>query len=497
MRPRVNQQPSRSFVTATDLFRFFHCPHWPYWERFGNPEDRRPLSAADEERLGEGLSIERALVRAQYGAFREVRDANPVTGFARTLALMREGVDVIYQGWLLHGHWLARPDVLKRHEGKSGLGDWYYLPVDIKRAHELRKEHLTVLTFYAVLLEVIQKRFPAHPAILNADHQVLTFDADTFLAEFHTIVGTLERVCHGECPEPVYRKACEDTSPWGRACFRLAKEHDDIALIFNVDIPKLRALRALGIRTVEAAAEMDPTALEGTSPLLTLRALQAIQRQAASLSRDRVIIRRPWTHETQGMEIYFDIESHPPTDTDYLYGFWLPQQGDGVYQAFVAEKPEDEKRMWKAFLAWLPSLPDIYTVYHYASYESERLLILARRYGDEQDPWLRRFHTRLVDLKEKTREHAVFPLYFYSLKNICKFLGFSWSGEVQSGGASIGVYERWLATRRPTILTSLLQYNRDDVWATAFLHDWLRTCARAEQTYAKPYPWQKTKTKKV
>jgi RecB family nuclease, putative, TM0106 family len=225
---------------------------------------------------------------------------------------------------------------------------------------------------------------------------------------------------------------------------------------------------------------------------MTLRALQSIQRQARSLVDQSVIIKKPWMHETTGMEIHFDIESHPMTDTDYLYGFWIRDEAhpEGKSVFFLADAPEEEEKMWKEFMAWLPTLPAEYTVYHYHSYEATRIQVIAKRYGDEESPWLERFSSRLVDLKEAAREHAVYPLYFYSLKNICTFLGFSWTSEIKSGGASIGAYERWLSEHDRSVLEDLVLYNRDDARATAHLLAWLNQYARQEAVYTKPYPWE-------
>lgn len=478
-------------LTATDFYRYLQCPHWPYWERFGDPMERRPLTEFEEQRLADGLDHEAKVVARMYGGCEEVKMDSETEGVQATLELMKKGAAVIYQGRLSDGEWIGKPDILERHEGESALGNWYYVPVDVKRAHELKKEHIFQLIFYSVLLEKIQRRFPAHPAILNGDGERLEFESSEYMAEFQDVVRKLERIAAGERPEPVYRKTCEDTSPWGKACFRLAKEHDDIALLFNVEMNKLAFLREHGIRTIYDAAEMDPSVLDGQAPGMTLRALQSIQRQARSLVEQCVIIKKPWAHETNGLEIHFDIESHPMTDTDYLYGFWIrdgaDSKGESVY--FLAERPEDEEKMWKEFMAWLPTLPTEYTVYHYASYEAMRIQVLAKRYGDEESPWLQRFASRFVDLKEVARDHAVYPLYFYSLKNICTFLGFSWTSEVKSGGASIGAYERWLSGHDRSVLEDLVHYNRDDVRATAYLLAWLNRYARQETVYAKPYPW--------
>ena len=478
-------------LTDQDVYHYINCPHWPYWERFGDAALRRPLPLDEEARLADRLGEERALVQRLFPAFQEVVATDLQEACEHTLQLMQAGVEVIYRGCLQNDGWSSRPDLLLRAEGKSVFGDYYYVPWNLRRGHELKKEYKAELMTHVSLLEIIQRRFPREPGTITADGERFSFDAAEMVGEWQEIKAALERIEGGERPDPVYRKSCEDTSPWGRACFQLAAEGNDIALLFNVDVRKLQALRSLGIRTVDEAAEMDPVQYEGQIPGLTLRALQAVQRQARSLREMSVIIREPFTHETAGAEIHFDIESYPPLDIDYLYGFWMFQDGVGSYRSFVAEKPEDEEKLWKDFLAWLPTLPSTYTVYHYANYEATRLMVLAARYGDTENPWLERFIDSMFDLKEAARDHAVFPLYFYSLKKICQFLGFDWSGEVKNGGDSISVFRRWLQTGDRAILESLLQYNQDDVEATVFLLNWLKRYAQQETVYSSPYPWSK------
>ncbi len=473
-------------LTATDFYRFLQCPHWPYWERFGDPKDRRPLTADEEKRLNDGLLHERDIITRFYGDSAPVaEDMSEEAAVARTIELMREGAPVIYQGRLADGDWFGKPDLLERQEGKSELGDWYYIPVDVKRSHEMKKAHKAQLMFYSVLLERIQGVFPAHPAIINADGERIAFDAGAFESEFREILQELERIRLGQIPDLVYRKTCEDTAPWGAACRRLAEEKRDIALLYNVDVRRLRSLRRLGIITIDDAAHMNPNDLEGQEPGLTMRGLESAKRQAISLTTQAVIIRDTFVDPTEGVEIHFDIESHPATDVDYLYGIWMNDE----YRAFVAERPEDERAMWFEFLDWLKTLPSNYTVYHYAQYEPSRLRILSRRYDTEQDPGLLKFLGSLKDLKEIVADTTVFPLYFYSLKAIGKFLGFHWDGEVKGGGESVVAYEDWLKTGNRATLDAIIQYNRADVRATAHVLAWLRNYARRLISYAQPYPW--------
>jgi len=91
---------------------------------------------------------------------------------------------------------------------------------------------------------------------------------------------------------------------------------------------------------------------------------------------------------------------------------------------------------------------------------------------------------------------VTYPLYFYGLKNVAKFLGFRWRGDlVRSGGESVDQFARFLESRDESILRAIIDYNEDDVRATAHLKDWLARYARETIIYGQPYPWQDGKTR--
>jgi predicted RecB family nuclease len=487
-------------LTATDFYKYLTCPHWPWFERYANAEEKklkRELTPAEERRLDDGFLHERDVMR-ELTAGKEVKQlsetGDPSVLFQATLAAMQSGASTIYQGTLVDGDWHGRPDLLVREEGASKLGNWHYVPLDIKASHELKPAHRLQLAFYCFLLQRIQGVFPKKAGIINRDKEEHWIDPSGVVEDFESVLAELERIRAGEKPPLVLRKACQDTSPWGKACQLQAESANDIALLYNVDVRKLAALRDFGIRTVADAAELSIESLAGAAPGLTAHGLEMIRLQARSLQNKTVFIKEPVSFPESAFEIYFDIESDAPNDMDYLYGFLIRDSREGgkdasvYYEKFVADKPEDEGEMWRAFLEWLPTLPVDYVVYHYAPYEPARLRILETRYGGSE--WLEKFRSRFIDLKPIAGKNITFPLYFYGLKYICKSLGFSWTGELQSGGASIDWYERWCEVGDRNILNQIIQYNEDDVRATLFLKDWLQKYAGELAAYDKPYPWE-------
>lgn len=483
------------YLTASDYYKFLLCPLWPYYDRHATEDERekkRAFSESEKTRMEDGMRHEKEIIdrlfKDQGMQIAPQIPTDPEAACQATLALMKEGAPYIYQGTLTHEEWTGRPDLLMRVEGESSIGVWHYLPIDIKSAHQLQKYHCMQLMFYAVLLEALQGRFPGIGKIINRDgdqHEVVLGERIT---EFEEITQELERIRAGEKPEPVFRKTCLDNSPWGAVCQQYAEERNDIALVFNVNVKRLESLRNVGIRTVSDAAELDPDFLEGKEPGLTHHGLEVIKMQAQSLQDRKVFIRRTIELDVPEMEIHFDIESDPPNDLDYLFGFYVRQKGEQSYRAFVARKPEEEEKMWREFLAWIETLPESCQIIHYASYEQVRLRVLEMRYGGSEA--LDRFRERMVDLKQIVTSSIIIPTYFYGLKYVAPFLGYKWRGEVHSGGESIDFFEKFLEEGDEEKLNQILLYNEDDVRATALIADWMRAFAGSKTHYDPPYPWE-------
>lgn len=483
---------ARALLSDQDLLRYLQCPHWPYWELFGDVQLKQKGMEEREHLMQGKLTKEKKIAQAVYG---RVSSATGKTDEARavsTLRLMKRGAATIYNGVLMYEDVVGHPTLLIRKGEPSVFGEWSYIPVLVKRRHVLRKEDHLHVGWHGQLLAAIQGVIPTEGYVLSPDGVALPSDPRDAEGEVKEILEELRRITGGECPEPTLRKACLDTSPWGACCLELAERTRDIALLFQVNRRQREALRQVGIATVDQAAAMDPSQLSGADPRLTTKSLQSIQRQARSLEEDAVIVRAPFKPSACSYEIHFDIESHPPTDTDYLFGCLVRDKAHETeeYVSFVAKRLADEKRLWTKFLVWIKTLPAEYVVYHYSMFEYERLGVLAKRYQTEQDESLKRFMDSMVDVNDLVKDHAAFPLYIYSLKNIGKLVGATWKGSVSHGADSVGVYERWLKQKQPADLESLIRYNEEDTWATATLLDWLTDYAKTEIIYHRPFPWE-------
>ena len=192
-------------------------------------------------------------------------------------------------------------------------------------------------------------------------------------------------------------------------------------------------------------------------------------------------------------DVYFDMEGDPLWGDDgleYLFGvYYRSTERCLQIQRLLGTLSAEEKAAFEQFMDWLDQRirkhPCLH-VYHYASYEDTALKKLSGRHSTREallDQLLR--ERRLVDLYQVVREAIRASTPSYSIKDIEKFYRGARQGDVQTAGASIVYYERYLETGDKALLEKIERYNEDDVGSTQQLHEWLlepapqRTCGGA------------------
>lgn len=463
-------RPKLPQITGGIFYQYLSCPHWPYFDLYGDQSKRRRRNRFSELLLEMGVLQEERFL-ASFGAVSEVKAKGPKARAAATLKLMRAGAELIHRGRIEFEDLAGEPSLLeKRTDGSSDFGAYHYVPIEIKSAERLTDAHRCQLSLSGEILAGLQGTPPAEGCIWNGSGARLCFDLSEFEEEFHRLLDEIRSVIRGRKPPPQLTSGCKQ-SPWFDECKALAEQSDDIALLYNVKKKSLQALRDRGLRTLADVRAMKPEDLPGGSKYLTDDLLDRIKLQADALHDRRHFVRRPFALPESALEIFFDIEGDPLRQAEYLFGFLVRDRAGERYEYQLAERPEDEERMWGEFLDWTAKLDGDYVVYHYGAYETIRLDALAARFGGS--PALDAFRAAMIDLNETVKESLVLPLYFYGLKDIGGYIGFERGKKISGGGESVAFYEDWLAKGDRRKLDAVLDYNRDDVVATRCLKDWL------------------------
>lgn len=461
-------------LTEKTFFYYLKCPKWVSRDVVHGQN----LDALEDRLLDDGLlpEVMEGLLSSR-GEYAVVEDEDVDDAFSRTVELMKSGAQTIYRGVLLDGHWVGRPDVLEKVEGTSDFGDYYYVAVDIKRINDprgMREGHKLQGAFYAELLEKLQGTKPTSGYIMSPQGVVMRYDLEAFEADYRLTLDRIEKILGGEEVGHVLTSGCK-MSPFFPVCVDEMMDCDDISLINRIKYEELDDLKDAGIETVMDLATADFDELLGRLMSITEDRLEFLHRQAVSLKERIHDVVAEVELPDSGIELYFDIEADSVRDVDYMFGVLkVDKTGDEVVETmhtFIAEKPEDEEKAWNEFTNFLAE-NSYYPVYHYGWYEISVCAKLIDRYGAPEGA-IKSWEENFVDLYSKLRPAIIFPLSFYSLKDIAQYIGFEWRGEDAGGVNSIRWYHDWLDKGDRSILERIVQYNEDDVRATRILKEWL------------------------
>ena len=424
---------------------------------------------------------------------------------AQTIELMKEGADYIFQGILsidfaqfesvLEDNFFAErlvseqqelfkkvvftaaPTLLIKQPGKSIFGDWEYISVSIKLGRRAKPEYKLIAAFHAQLLAIIQGKIPTRSQLILREHNDYFVNLDIWLLKVQSaIADCLIMLAAKQKPEVfISRQRCNLCS-WHGYCYQKAKSIDHLSLVPGITPKRYEYMQNIGVKTFESLVNVPETNL---AEVLTDDIARQIKQQAISIKSDRPVVRSSFNLiDTQPIpsgvfEIYFDIEAEPERQIDYLLGVLLVDRTTNTetFHAFVAEKPEDEGKIWQEFLEFMALYPDA-PIFHYSEYEVDTIIRLGKLY-DTPKSVIKELVSRLVDLHLWVMESTIFPVESYSLKALANWIGFYWRETSGSGDQSVCWYDRWLSTQDRALLDLILSYNEDDCRATRCLKDWL------------------------
>jgi len=333
----------------------------------------------------------------------------------------------------------------------------------------LKEEYIFQGVFYAEMLHKLQGVRPVKGYVTHEDGKVSEYMIQEYYTKFHLVLDDIEDILDGKKPKHFLTSGYKQ-SPYFYEFLKEVQECDHLSLLNRVWKSEVSALEMAGFDTVTKLADAslaDLKAVKGVS----MDRLYFLNQQAVSHKEDRVItIGDVDLPVEDGVTLVIDIESDPMRDVDYLFGVLVVDGDDEVYHPFLAETPEQEKENWLNFVDFLKGYSGA-NIYHYGWYEFDVFKKLVERYGAPEEV-KRMFENQMIDILTRLRGHVIFPMPFYSLKDVAKHIGFNWRTKNASGPDSVLWYEAWLEHGDKKALRDTVEYNEDDVRATWLLYKW-------------------------
>jgi uncharacterized protein len=301
---------SRATILAHHLYDFAECEHRVALDATLDRELRTPPDDAMTLLFEHGQRFEREVVEPLGYPAVEVENGDWDGAFARTRALMREGIAGIDQGVLLDGARLARPDLLERVPGASSLGDFHYVPGDVKSARTTRSDAVFQVGFAALLLEAVQGLRPDAGFLILGDGRREELDLGAIRYTVDDAVVRTEEVANGAAPTSAFFSPACARCRWRGTCLPQLEQERDLSCVHGVTRARRRVFLSHGITTIDDLARIDVEALAAAG--VSSDGLDRMRLQARTLLAGRVVRNRP-AGLPRGVrrELYLRVESDP------------------------------------------------------------------------------------------------------------------------------------------------------------------------------------------
>lgn len=413
-----------------------------------------------------------------------------------TIAAMRNGREIVYQGLLRAGEFAGLSDFLVKVPGCSDLGDFHYEVWDTKLSKKAKPYYLLQLCCYAEMLETIQGRLPGSVRVVLGDLSKKEFRTLEYLYRYRQLKAEfLEFQGRFSKDNPPEDWTAGAYSRWNSVSEKLLEDCDHLSRVANIRQSQIDRLRDADIQTMTSLSESSLTSI----PKMTAATFSKLRQQAKLQIRSRRENTTVWEllppAAGKGLallptpsrnDVYFDMEGYPLTEggLEYLFGVVYEADEKLVFKDWWAHNREEEKVAFERFVDWIYARwiedPGMH-VYHYASYEVSAVKRLAGRHAtrvEEIDNMLR--GEVFVDLFQVVRQSLCVGEPSYSIKYIEHLYREKRSGTVSKATDSVVFYENWLEMPDGAdwtvsrILKEIRDYNEEDCISTIQLAQWLR-----------------------
>jgi predicted RecB family nuclease len=360
-----------------------------------------------------------------------------------------------------------------------------FIPIRFVFSNKLSSDDKLLLAFDAYVLAKSLRRQVSQGKIIHGDnHTALKLNNSATASEVRKRIGKLAVLLSSPSPpDLVLNRHCPECEFQSR-CRQEAVDNDDLSLLSSMAAKERKRFRDRGLFTV---TQLSYTFRPRRRPkqLRDKREKYHHSLKALAIREKKIHIAGSPELKIEGTPVYVDVEGLPDRDFYYLIGVRIGVGDSAVQHSFWADTVEDEKRIWRQFLAILETVEKPVLI-HYGSYETEFFRQAFKRYGVSAQEILERKGSQpCVNVLSEIFGQVYFPTQSNGLKEIATWLGFSWTPDAPIGANSVAVRHEWERSRLSTVKDRLVAYNLEDCLALEVVTEVLRRLRL-------PDPWNKS-----
>jgi predicted RecB family nuclease len=339
------------------------------------------------------------------------------------------------------------------------------IPIRFIFTNKLGEDDKLLLSFDTFVLSEMTERVISFGKIIHGDDRsTLKVKTAAFSGEVRKRIERIAALLASPTPpDLVLNRHCSECEFQNR-CRQKAIEMDDLSLLRGMSEKERKNLRSKGIFTV---TQLSYTFRPRRRPkrMRDKREKYHHSLKALAIREKKIHIVGSPELKVEGTPIYFDVEGLPDRGFYYLIGARIGSGESAVHHSLWADTAADEGKIWREFLGILATVEKPVLI-HYGSFETTFLKSMRQRYGGPPDASVAATAIRgAVNLLSFIFGKIYFPTHSNGLKDIARFLKFSWSDLTSSGTQSIIWRREWEESKILTLKQNLITYNSEDCMA--------------------------------
>jgi predicted RecB family nuclease len=280
-------------------------------------------------------------------------EAEVARGIPLTVAALQSGPPFVLDATLEDDLLCLGFDGLKRVDGASKLGEFYYVPMLFHEGQKVGNEQRLLLELYALLLSQVQGRLPAYSVVWHGrECKATKIRLNPDMRKTECLLREMKELVSAETPSRLilndHCRVCE----FRRPCQATAVEKDDLSLLHGLSPKDIARLNRSGIFTVtQYSHTFRPRKARKTQQGGACKHHYSLQ--ALAIRDGTIYVAEKPVLPSTDVRIYLDVEGLPDADLYYLIGMVM-SEGDSKREfSFWADRRQDEGQIWQEFLRTL------------------------------------------------------------------------------------------------------------------------------------------------
>lgn len=382
-----------------------------------------------------------------------------VQGTLLTTAVLRKGLLFVLEARVEDGPFCLAVDGLKKVPGESTLGAFHYIPMLCYEGRQIRREQRFMLTLYGIFLSRLQGRMPDSGIIWHGQAcQATKVRLPPDLRRAEQCLRDIQEMARAMAPPPLILNQHCQVCEFRQRCHDQAVREDNLSLLRGMSEKEMKHHSRKGIFTITQLAHTFRPRRKGkraTPP--THRHDHALH--ALAIRDKRIYVLGTPQLPTCPVQVYLDIESNPEAGFVYLIGMITVANGTETQSSFWADHKDQEVETFEQFVAEVTRYAD-FLVFCYGSYE--RAFITRMRKVAKRKKLVDKVLNALVNVLALVYSQVYFPTYSNGLKDIGRYVGWTWTDPEASGLQSIAWRIQWEVTQSEEWKQKLITYNLED-----------------------------------